>query len=568
MIGIESTEMREILEKCRRMVKTAEPESRTGWRSMPSFQDCIPQREVADKLVDVYLRTCESTYRILHIPSFKQGYAEYWNDPASVKIPSVLAILLVMAVGTCFYQGEADDELRSKARQWVQAAESWMAAPLGKNQLTISSIQIYCLLFLARQTSSVGVDFLWMPSGNLLRMAFSMGLHRDPKHFLKISLFAAEMRRRIWATVLEMAVQTSMDVGMPPLISTRDFDTEPPSNIDDEDISQTTIVMPCPKPSHVYTQTSVQIILLKSLHTRLEIVHFINSFHSEPSYDEVLRFGQDITKACNGASRLVHSFPADCPRPSALQSILLDIFIRRFLLEVHRPFLARSHNDPRYYFSRKVCLETALVLLFHSAAKDLPPDHESHIVDDYEQLKRAGGGLFKPVIFYATTIVTVELILQLEEDIISGLPPSVQTKASREPLYRAVDDMDKLMLERFRRGDEYARGPMFFNAAAAKIHAMTNGIPPEQVVPEAAKRSARECLEILTAKVNLGARHSGEESQPEGHGSGGSGSIGEQDFDFDFDLLMADGNMDFGMTGEDYGVDIPDSWLFTGWDAN
>jgi hypothetical protein len=373
-----------------------------------NFENQVPPRELADQLINLYFRTYESVYRILHIPSFKKEYVDYWNDPENASTNFIVRLLLVMAVGTCFYQGEGEEEIRNSAREWVFSAQTWTSGLFEKKLLNISILQIHCLLLLARQITGVGVDLIWIPSGNLIRIAFSMGFHRDPKHFPKLPIFVAEMRRRIWATVLEMTVQNSTDLGMPPLLTSTDFDTESPSNINDEDISESTTVMPTPKPDHVFTQSSIQISLLKSLHTRLTIVQFVNSFHSEPSYDEVLRFGQEISRACNDAHRLIQSYPTHLPRPTAFQTNLLDLYVRRFVLEVHRPFHFRSQTDPRYYFSRKVCLENALAIFFPSVAQDLPKSHDLQHMDDYECLKTVGGGLFKTVFFLAITIITVE----------------------------------------------------------------------------------------------------------------------------------------------------------------
>ena len=52
-----------------------------------------------------------------------------------------------------------------------------------------------------------------------------LGLHRDPSHFGKIGVFHGELRRRLGVTVLEITVQSSLDMGMPPLITANDYDT-------------------------------------------------------------------------------------------------------------------------------------------------------------------------------------------------------------------------------------------------------------------------------------------------------------------------------------------------------
>lgn len=45
-----------------------------------------------------------------------------------------------------------------------------------------------------------------------------------------------ETRRRLWATILEMDLQPSLDAGMVPTIAPDAYDTEIPSDINDEDI--------------------------------------------------------------------------------------------------------------------------------------------------------------------------------------------------------------------------------------------------------------------------------------------------------------------------------------------
>jgi hypothetical protein len=157
------------------------------------------------------------------------------------------------------------------------------------------------------------------------------------------------------------------------------------------------------------------------------------------------------------------------------------------------------------------------------------------------------------------------LILQLDEDIATGLAPSSQIKATREPLYQATKYIAKLATDRIRMGEDNIKGPVFFNAAAAVIHAKANGLPPGQSVPEAAKRSANECLEIFRSRLNKATTASaGDHSEHQTNV--GNESIGEPDFGFD--LMMPDTNLDFGIEDEHFGFQTHDSWLFTNWDAN
>lgn len=62
------------------------------------------------------------------------------------------------------------------------------------------------------------------------------------------------------------------------------------------------------------------------------------------------------------------------------------------------------------------------------------------------------------------------LILLLDEDIASGLPPSAQAKAAREPLYEAIKDISKLATDRVRMGEDNFRGPVCYRTDSCKGH--------------------------------------------------------------------------------------------------
>jgi hypothetical protein len=131
----------------------------------------------------------------------------------------------------------------------------------------------------------------------------------------------AEIRRRLWATIVELNTQYSVESGTRPLISVDDFDTEAPANINDDDIDENTNLSLVSKPSHVFTQTSVQIILLESLKMRIEILQVCNRLSTEPSYQEVSRLGEIMTKECRASSFLIRKLQSSKSdlRPTQLQ---------------------------------------------------------------------------------------------------------------------------------------------------------------------------------------------------------------------------------------------------------
>jgi len=402
-----ANEVKMLLEKCKNLARKAKAERPHMWHTNPDFRDYVPERALADKLIDHYFRTMESTHRILHIPHFKLEYEQYWVNPLSTPTTSVVKILLVMAIGACFHQEEDHMTVRAMAQQWVYSAQSWVGAPFEKSRLNLSGLQVQCLLLLARQTNGVGGDVIWIGAGALLRTAFQMGFHRDPNNFSKMSIMHKEMRRRLWATVLELCVQTSLDSGMPPLITTLDYDTAPPSNIDDCDFSEVTTVQPASKPESMFAQASIQIQLFKTLGTRIRISQLINNFRIDPSYEEILSLGAEIGNSIKEATTLLSSYPAHLPHPTILQRNLLNLVLRRFMLALHRPSALKFSQDSKYYFSRKVCLDTAVTILSLSGFES-GVVIESGKMDDFTRLKVACGGFYKEIFMAAGVILACE----------------------------------------------------------------------------------------------------------------------------------------------------------------
>lgn len=291
-----------LLKKCKAMSKTSKIKIYEEWKANPDFRKFIPAPETCEILLDAYFRTSESAFRILHIPTFRKEYDQYRHQPLVASDSFILIMLLAMAIGVTFYQGPDHDMLRIQAKKWIYAAQSWLSEiPYEKSRLNIAGVQLHCLLLLARQSLAVVDDLVWISTGCLLRRACAMGLHRDPKYFPSIGVLQAEVQRRLWATIMELNVQLSLEAGMRPMILSDDYDTEAPANINDEDIDKHTTELPVAKPGHVFTQTSIQIILFSSLETRLEILRICNSLKDEPSYEDVSKFGETMTKECRSS---------------------------------------------------------------------------------------------------------------------------------------------------------------------------------------------------------------------------------------------------------------------------
>lgn len=75
-----------------------------------------------------------------------------------------------------------------------------------------------------------------MMVGIVIRMAQSIGLHRDGSHFPSLSPYEVEIRRRAWWALYMLDMRSSEDQGTDLTIGADSFDTKIPLNINDTDI--------------------------------------------------------------------------------------------------------------------------------------------------------------------------------------------------------------------------------------------------------------------------------------------------------------------------------------------
>ena len=136
------------------------------------FGTSIPPRMVSDTLVEAYIHSFETVYRILHVPSFRRDCDAYWDSPGSAEPSFVIQLQLVMAIGCALYDDHFS--MRESAIQWVYEARAWLITPKLKSKFNLVSLQIMALVCLARQTTSVGGDFVCVPMGEVVQTAVYM----------------------------------------------------------------------------------------------------------------------------------------------------------------------------------------------------------------------------------------------------------------------------------------------------------------------------------------------------------------------------------------------------------
>lgn len=493
-----NSEIRQLTRKCKAASREIKAQDKIISNIADHFSDYVPPRETADRLVQLYLRTFESIYRVLDIPSFQREYESYWTDPKSSSQGMATKLLLIMAIGTVFQPLPEATARRSSALQWINVAQTWVSTPFDKYRLSIEGLQIQCLLIFARLVHDVDGDLLRLSAGSLLQTAMQIGLHIDAEvHvFPGISAHDIQLRRKLWTTVLEIVVQTSVDSGGVPLIRPVDYDCKPPLNMDDDHAELnrgsaagfTSSINPCDK----FSQSSLQIMLSTSLPLRLEIAAFVNDFHLDSTtYEKAMSLSERLVKSCTADSTLFQSFKSSSHCPTDFQIYMVELLTHQYLFALHFPYAAKAKSDHTFYYSRKVCLDTARLFLPQCAQMR---DYS------YNHLRLWGGGLFRAIPLQAASFIAEELLFQIETDTVS-FSKDRGLLDRRNELRKYVEEYAESAITRIRHGHTNVRPYVLMSAMVTHIDALIWGYQVEETILATIKKSLETCYEVLCEQL-------------------------------------------------------------------
>lgn len=304
------------------------------------------------------------------------------------------------------------------------------------------------------------------------------------------------------------------DAGGPPLISQFDYDTKPPGNYNDEDLLQDEI--PEPKPLTTFTDTSISLGLIRTIKVRIEIAAYLNDFRSVTSYDKSLAINSELTAASRSLDALLRAHKNQNPGPSPFQLRVVEHLIQRYFLAIHLPWLGLAKDDPRYFFSRRLCVDAGL--RHHRVVKA----HRSTNPDDFGRLLVCGSGSVRFIGTQCLLAATLEFVWELDERLegarsldLSTTATTTTTSAASTPgagmgfMGPLVDEGEMLdvlrytvewMRARIKAGEVNVKGFLFATAVLAEAEGLTKDSSEEQlkdIVRQACLQTAKEALEML-----------------------------------------------------------------------
>jgi hypothetical protein len=220
----------------------------------------------------------------------------------------------------------------------------------------------------SRWDAEVGI---WVIVGMIVRLAMRMGYHRDPSKYPAITPYQGEMRRRIWSFVRQMDIMFSFQLALPSMIRTTDCDTSLPRNIFEDEFGPESKILPPPRPSTEPTPVSYMIAKAQICFEFGEILEELNAVNKSVSYEDILKRDNRLRDLKTNMAPHLRLRPIEeCthdPATLLMQRFSLDILWQKTMCVLHRKYIARARQNPRYAHSRRACVDSSMEILRHQA---------------------------------------------------------------------------------------------------------------------------------------------------------------------------------------------------------
>ena len=337
----------------------------------------FPSKADADRLIARYFNAYDPSVHIIHGPSFQKQYDKHWLTPSETSVVwlGMCFAMMTLALQSYHRAGDEPPEYRGRALELSHEFRRLTAQCLLLADITQPIAQILETLILHVQAeygrSRDAEPGVLLMVSLCVRLAMRMGYHRDPAPHPQITPFQGEIRRRVWTFVRQCDLLISFQFGLPAMIRTDHIDTEPPRNLYDDELHEDMKQLPPSRPNFEATPMSYMIAKSKMTFLFGRIVERVGSITNPPSYDETMKFDQELREARSTHPPLLQmrSFQESARDPANLimQRLGLEMVYLRSLFVLHRRFIARGRENPRYAYSRRTCIDASMELLAHQA---------------------------------------------------------------------------------------------------------------------------------------------------------------------------------------------------------
>lgn len=235
-------------------------------QSSPNYMkvlEAIPQKAQCDFLIDRYFDSINCIYPIVNREAFKAEYRAFWADPPATEMGWMALFLGMLCLALQTYapnlvavelpldpnSGHSSrtriptpEEVKSVFPEpfrenpehvwnvWLEGAEYCANSWRLNFKPSLVNIRAMLVLMLCQHPSSFDFDWLdqsWIDISSIIRVAQTMGMHRDPQWFA-LDEYEREERRRIWYLLQYFDTYFTIIHGLPAVIRVDSMDVLPP----------------------------------------------------------------------------------------------------------------------------------------------------------------------------------------------------------------------------------------------------------------------------------------------------------------------------------------------------
>ena len=328
-------------------------------------------------MISTVLSSGEPALTILHVPTFMKEYNEFWIDTDSIPPAWLGKLFGLLCLAALFQRREGEalpcplediedtiDGFRVLAAQCLIMANYTQPGPHKIEALIVYMASEY----FRSKDAQLGVSMI---IGIIIRLAMSMGYHRDPGGDPSISVFEGEMIRRRWTFLQQVERLTSFQMGLPTIVYRAQSDTRPPHNILDTDIDPSTKAMPPERSARERTPISFIVAKERVVKAFALIIDSLNAPEPIP-YQSVMQLDANLHKV---RSSLPQHFQMQSPSQAYLEPA--DLVMKRYTFEflflkgrcvLHRQYVTHDTTNLERSASRSICLDAARQILRHQAS--------------------------------------------------------------------------------------------------------------------------------------------------------------------------------------------------------
>lgn len=330
--------------------------------------EALPPKAVADRLVSMWFNSADPFKPIIHKPQFQIEYQQFWKDFGGATTMWISLLYSILALG-CFFQqqglrGPSSSALFAEAERYhnLSGAAAVLADYTSPKAYAIEGLILYVGMW---RTQTDAFD-LWVLMGTIIRLALRMGYHRDSRHYDTLSVYAGEMRRRVYGALYMADVLISFSLGLPAMLRTIQSDTAPPHNLLDQDFGPLSKILPAPRPLDELTPASyagAKVRICRVFSNAAELSHATTT----PLYSQVMEVEEQLEAARLHIPPPMRAQTLDSSITDTPETLLcgtnLEILCLKTKCVLHRRFMTSTPNQQAHPYSRKTCIDSALQIL-------------------------------------------------------------------------------------------------------------------------------------------------------------------------------------------------------------